>query len=129
MVPRSLIWKECYPGHVDDEMCPVTTRPYGQSPFCGSESVISASPVSINIAVVPQSIPVMPDSFPELVSILKRVSSNYEIFRSNTASPIEVVSDSSGYSLKLRTKIVNIGVLIGAVTKRSVLFLDLVMKE
>jgi len=42
--------------------------------------------------------------FPELVSILKRVSSSSKIVRSNTASPVKVVSDSSGCSLKVENK-------------------------
>jgi len=42
--------------------------------------------------------------FPELVSILKCVPSSSEVARSNTASPIEVVSESSGCSLKVENK-------------------------
>jgi len=45
-------------------------------------------------------------SSPELASILKRVSSSSEIVRSYTPSLIEVVFDSSGYSLKFKNKCV-----------------------
>jgi len=104
MVPHSVIRRKCYPGYMGDRMHPVITLPYGQSPLCGSQSVISASPVSVNIPVLSQSIPVLPNSSPELVFILKRVPSNSEIVRYNTASPVEVVSDSSGCSLRVENK-------------------------
>jgi len=40
----------------------------------------------------------------ELVSILKRVPSSSKIVRSNTASSVKVVSDSSGCSVKIENK-------------------------
>jgi len=79
-----------------------------QDPFrvvsCGSQSVSFAPVVSDNVSVVTKSIPVV--SIPSLdhVSILKRVSSNSEISRSNTTFPVEVVSDSSGCSIKVDCK-------------------------
>jgi len=58
-----------------------------------------ASVVSENVSVV-KSNPVVSIPSPDLVSILKRVPSNSEVSRSSTASPVEVVSDCSGCSVK-----------------------------
>jgi len=127
IVPRSVIRKECYPGYVDDEIHPVIALPYGQSPFGGSQSIIFACPVSID--VVSQSIPALPNTSPEYVSILKRIPSNFEIIRSNTASPIEVVSDSSGCFLKVENKNSKHMIAHRCSDKKLVLLLFLLMTE
>jgi len=105
MVPSSVVQRERNPGYVGDVGRPVTALAFGRSFSCGSQSVISsASSVSGNIPVVNQPIPVVSNSSTELVSILKSVHSNSEIVRSNTASPVEVVSDISGCLGKIENK-------------------------
>jgi len=103
MVPRSVIQRECNLSYLGD-VKPVIACSFGRPSTCGSQSVFSASFLSSDIQVVNQPIPVVSVFFPELVSILKRVSSNSGIDRSNTASPVEVVSDSSGCSVKVENK-------------------------
>jgi len=66
---------------------------------------VSVAPiVSENIPVVAKYILVVSIPSPELAFILKRVPSNSEISRSNTASPSEVVSDCIGCSIKVDCK-------------------------
>jgi len=103
MVSRSVIWRECFPGYLG-KVKPVIACPLSLSPSCGSQSVSSASFISSNIPVVNQPIPVVSVSSPELVSILKRVPTSSEIVRFITASPGDVVSDSSGCSVKVENK-------------------------
>jgi len=67
-----------------------------------SQSVLQS--YSDNVSVVPKSVPVVSIPSPELVSILKRVPSNSKINRSNAASPVKSVSDSSGGSIKVVSK-------------------------
>jgi len=95
MVPTYVIEREFNPGYMGD-VKPVIAHSFGRPPSCGSQSVNSASFVSSNIPVVNQPIPVLSVSSPELVSILKHVPFSSEIVRSNTASLVEVESDSSG---------------------------------
>jgi len=123
MVPRSVIRRECNPGYLGESIegsaasskgsvdvdpvvlgvKPEIAQTSGRSISYGSQSICSASVVSDIVPVVTQSIPVVSVSS-ELVSILKRVSSNSKISRSNAASPAEVVSDSSGCSVKVEKK-------------------------
>jgi len=65
---------------------------------CGGQSVSSTVVVSDISPVVTKVVPVVEMPSPELVSILKRVPSIFEIIRCSTASPVEVVFDSSGCS-------------------------------
>jgi len=86
------------------DLKPLTARRFGQYPSCGSQLVSFPSHVSINILVLSQPIPVVSTSSPKLVSILKRVTSSSKSVHSNTASPVEVVSDSCGCFLKVEKK-------------------------
>jgi len=106
MVPSSVIRRECIPSYVGDVKHPMTPLAFDRTLFFGSQSVVSAVLVSCNIPVINLPIPVVSVSSPELVVILKCVSSNPEIVRSNAASPVEVASDSSGCSLKVENKCV-----------------------
>jgi len=111
MVPRSVIWRGCYPGYLGESIkgsgatstgsvgfspfClnvkPVIAQSSGPFLYCGSHSVGPASFVSSVIPVVTQPISVVSVSSPELVFILKRVSSSSELVRSSTASPVGCV--------------------------------------
>jgi len=60
--------------------------------------------VSKNVSVVTKSIPIVSIPSPDLVSILKCVPSNSKNSHSNARPPVEVVSDSSGCSIKVDNK-------------------------
>jgi len=89
---------------VGNAIHPVTPLAFDRNLAVGSQSVISAISVSNNIRITISSISVVSIPSPELVFILKSIPSSSELVRSNTASPVEVVSDSSRYSLKNENK-------------------------
>jgi len=118
MVPSSVVRRElCNPGYLGESIeCSELTRKavgcrqasgvenflsLGVKPIialnpihslsCGGQSVSPTVVVSDISPVVSKAVPIVSIPSTELVSILKRVPSNSEISRSNTASPVEVV--------------------------------------
>jgi len=113
MIPSSVIRRECIPSYVGDVKHPVTSLAFGRPLSCGSQSVVSAVPVSCNIPVITQPIPVVSVSAPELV----------------TASTVEVVSDSSGCSLKVENKCGKHKIAHKCSDKKSVVLIPLLTRE